>query len=68
MGYPMFAVFNGGQCLTGPDVLKQFNRLGASDKCSYSGVGSTESMNVFTFESGSNSAWSHHYSPLDYHL
>lgn len=54
MGYKMFAIFDGGQCLTGPDVAAQFSKSGASNKCSFNGLGSSESMNVFTFDPGNS--------------
>ncbi|KAL4224243.1 hypothetical protein ACF0H5_017696 [Mactra antiquata] len=57
-GYNIFAVFNGGQCLTGPHAAAEFTKPGASNKCDRKGVGSSESINVYTFDPDIDGQWS----------
>ncbi|XP_033747056.1 LOW QUALITY PROTEIN: uncharacterized protein LOC117332279 [Pecten maximus] len=56
-GHVVFAVFNSGMCLSGPDAQKTFYKYGPSTLCSYTGEGSTTAMNVYTFQQDIDGAW-----------
>ncbi|XP_069134485.1 uncharacterized protein [Argopecten irradians] len=56
-GHLVFAVFNNGVCLSGPDAQKTFYKYGPSTLCSYTGEGSPTAMNVYTFQQDIDGAW-----------
>ena len=51
-GYVAFAVFDKGQCLTGPDAHNTFSQGGASRDCDFKGTGATTASNVYSFNTG----------------
>ncbi|OWF42694.1 Zinc metalloproteinase nas-13 [Mizuhopecten yessoensis] len=56
-GHVVFAVFNNGMCLSGPDAQKTFYKYGPSTACSYTGEGSKTAMNVYTFQHDIDGMW-----------
>ncbi|KAK7478237.1 hypothetical protein BaRGS_00030495, partial [Batillaria attramentaria] len=52
LGYAVFALQNGGQCLTGPEAVKTFNTYGPSRSCGQQGKGGSTAINVYSFNKG----------------
>lgn len=51
-GSLVFALQNGGQCLTAPDAQITFSTYGPSGGCGNSGKGGANAMNVYSFNKG----------------
>jgi len=58
-GYNVFALFDGGMCITGPhhvgSMFGLLGLLGASNKCDFRGLGGINAVSVYSFETGKNS-------------
>ncbi|XP_076434596.1 bone morphogenetic protein 1-like [Babylonia areolata] len=57
LGHSVFALQDGGQCLTGPRAHSTFNTYGPSSLCGARGKGGTTAMNVYTFSTDTDGGW-----------
>ena len=51
-GYVVFALYDYGMCLTGPNAVRTFSQYGASSDCGYRGKGGTTGVSVYSFQKG----------------
>ena len=51
-GYVVFALYDYGMCLTGPNAVRRFSQYGASSDCGYRGKGGTTGVSVYSFQKG----------------
>lgn len=51
-GYIVFALYNFGMCLTGPDAASTFSKYGVSTDCGYRGKGGVSGLSVYSFQKG----------------
>ncbi|XP_070205812.1 uncharacterized protein [Littorina saxatilis] len=56
-GSLVFALQNGGQCLTAPDAQITFSTYGPSGGCGNSGKGGANAMNVYSFNKDIDGGW-----------
>ncbi|XP_076106976.1 uncharacterized protein LOC143075454 isoform X1 [Mytilus galloprovincialis] len=49
-GYTVFALFDFGMCLTGPNAVKAFSQYGPSTDCGYRGKGGSTGISVYSFQ------------------
>lgn len=53
-GYTVFALFDFGMCLTGPNAVKAFSQYGPSTDCGYRGKGGSTGISVYSFQKGNS--------------
>ncbi|XP_071108101.1 bone morphogenetic protein 1-like [Haliotis cracherodii] len=57
LGYPVFALFRDGDCLTSPDALTSFAKYGQSNLCGKDGRGNNQAMAVYSYEKDIDGEW-----------
>ncbi|XP_025089505.1 zinc metalloproteinase nas-36-like isoform X1 [Pomacea canaliculata] len=58
LGYDVFALSDGGKCLTSRDALHTFSSCGPSQLCDSSGKGGPAAMSVYSFNGDVDGGWS----------